>query len=293
MGITLSLFRQRYEIIQLMRLDRPYGILLLLLPTLWSLFIASEGSPKTRHLVIFILGACVMRSAGCVANDIADRKWDAHVWRTRNRPLASGRLSLSQAYILLGLLLVLALWLVLLLNLATILLSMIALLVALLYPFAKRITHLSQVVLGVAFSFGIVMAWTATGRAFSTVPLLLWAVNLCWVAGYDTIYALMDREDDLKLGLKSTAILFGSHNGLAVSLLFALSVGLLGVTGRILHLGWAYTLAVIVVAIIFAVQGMWLCRRPSPRALFLLFRSHVFVGFIILIGIILGRPTGT
>ncbi|MFQ5589383.1 MAG: 4-hydroxybenzoate octaprenyltransferase, partial [Nitrospiria bacterium] len=210
------LWEKRSAVARLMRLDKQYGTLLLLFPTLWSLIVASEGRPTLKHLVLFTVGSFVMRSAGCVMNDMADHKFDARVDRTKTRPLAAKELNMKEALIVLAILLCGALIIVLLLNRFVFLLSFAALFFAAVYPFAKRVTYLPQIVLGIAFSWGIILAWAAVKNSLSAVPFLILLANLCWAAGYDTIYALMDREDDVKIGVKSTAILFGEKSWLAV-----------------------------------------------------------------------------
>ncbi len=287
----MFLWKKRADVARLIRFDKPYGTLLLMLPTLWSLFWASGGRPAAAHLAVFVLGAFLMRSAGCVANDMADRKFDAQVARTRNRPLATGSLTLAEAFVVLGILLALAFALVLTLNAVTILLSFAALGVALLYPFAKRFTPLPQIVLGIAFSFGILMAWTAARGAMTLTPVLLFFANLFWATGYDTVYAMMDREEDLKIGVKSTAILFGSKCRSAVGLFYALVIALLFWAGRAAQTGITYNTALVVVACGFAWQVGRLRDAPSKETLFALFRAQVWVGLVILMGIVLGvRP---
>ncbi|MBN4053214.1 4-hydroxybenzoate octaprenyltransferase, partial [bacterium AH-315-L15] len=182
-----SLFQKRKEIAELIRLDKQYGTLLLLFPTLWSLVVASEGWPSLKHLILFTLGSFFMRSAGCVMNDMADRQFDAKVERTQERPLAANRLTMKEARIALAILLSLSLMTVLFLNRLTLLLSFAALFFAAIYPFAKRVTYLPQIVLGIAFSWGILLAWTAVKNELSLTPFLILLANLCWATGYDTI----------------------------------------------------------------------------------------------------------
>ena len=281
------LWKKRKEIARLMRLEKPYGTLLLLLPTLWSLFVASEGRPTLKHLAVFIIGSFLMRSAGCVANDMADRKFDARVERTKARPLAAKTLTTKQALIVLVILLSLSFLTVLQLNLFTILLSFAALFVALLYPFSKRVTHLPQMVLGIAFSWGILMAWTAVRNSLSITPVLILLANLFWATGYDTVYALMDRDDDVRIGVKSTAILFGRQSWLAVGFFYSLVILFLSLAGKQLQMGVIYYAALTGMALFFLFQSIQLRKLPGRAALFSLFRSHVWVGLIILIGIAL------
>lgn len=281
------LWKKRKEIARLMRLEKPYGTLLLLLPTLWSLFVASEGRPTLKHLAVFIIGSFLMRSAGCVANDMADRKFDARVERTKARPLAAETLTTKQALIVLVILLSFSFLTVLQLNLFTILLSFAALFVALLYPFSKRVTHLPQMVLGIAFSWGILMAWTAVRNSLSITPVLILLANLFWATGYDTVYALMDRDDDVRIGVKSTAILFGRQSWLAVGFFYSLVILFLSLAGKQLQMGVIYYAALTGMALFFLFQSIQLRKLPGRAALFSLFRSHVWVGLIILIGIAL------
>jgi 4-hydroxybenzoate polyprenyltransferase len=274
-----------------MRLDRPYGTLLLLFPTLWSLFIASSGRPTIKHLFVFILGSFFMRSAGCVMNDMADYKFDAQVARTASRPLAKGTLTHKNAILVLIALLTCSFLLVLMLNWLTIGLSFAALLCASLYPFAKRVTHGAQVVLGLTFSFGILMAWTAVTGGLTEVPIFIFMANLFWACGYDTIYAMMDAEDDIKIGVKSTAVFFRSKIALAIGLFFTLMMCFLLLVGREAGMERPYYLALMVVALAFIYQysTVWCSSRystPLTQArLFSLFKGHVFVGGVILTGI--------
>ena len=281
------LWSKRNEIAQLIRWDRPYGTLLLLFPTLWSLFVASSGRPAVWHLVVFILGSFFMRSAGCVINDMADYRVDAQVARTKNRPLAKGALTHKEALWVLLFLLTLSFLLVLTLNRQTILLSFIALFMAGLYPFTKRFTYFPQVILGVAFSFGILMAWTATQGELTGVPVLIWVANLFWTAGYDTIYALMDKEDDQAIGIKSTALFFGAKSGLAIGLSFSLAFVFLVLAGWMAERGIAYYMVLAIAMIIFLYQTALLCKSLEQKKLFALFKAHVAVGGIILAGIIM------
>ena len=281
------LWKKRGEIAKLIRLEKQYGTLLLLLPTLWSLFVASEGKPTLKHLILFIAGSFLMRSAGCVANDMADRKFDARVARTKGRPLAAETLTMRQASAVLIILLALSFLVVIQLNLFTILLSFAALFVALLYPFSKRFTHLPQMVLGVAFSWGILMAWSAVRNSLSMTPFLILLANLFWATGYDTVYALMDREDDARIGVKSTALLFGRQSWLAVGIFYALVIFFLILAGRQIQMGTVYYLALGGMALFFLLQSIQLRKLPERAALFSLFRSHVWIGLMVLAGIAL------
>lgn len=204
---------------QLMRTDKPIGTLLLLWPTYWALWLANDGLPSWDLLIIFSLGVFVMRSAGCVINDFADRKIDGSVKRTATRPLATGKVSPGEALSLFTLLIVIAFLLVLALNWQTIALSLGALALAACYPFMKRYTHFPQVVLGAAFSWAIPMAFMASQQQVPSIAWWLFAANLIWTVAYDTMYAMVDRDDDLKLGVKSTAVLFGEWDRLIIALL--------------------------------------------------------------------------
>jgi len=227
--------------VRLARLDRPIGWLLLMWPTLWAVWIAGGGQPQVQVVVVFVTGVIVMRAAGCVINDYFDRAFDPHVQRTRNRPLAMGDVSTREALILFAALMMVALGLLLTLNRQAIVLGFIGAAIAISYPLFKRFTHLPQLFLGIAFSWGIPMAFAAqTGR----VPALAWwllCANLLWTVAYDTMYAMADRPDDLKIGVKSTAILFGRYDLLANAVLQALALAVLGIIGWGLHLsGWYY-----------------------------------------------------
>lgn len=269
---------------RLMRFDRPIGTLLLLWPTWWSLLIAGNGAPRLRTVLIFTAGVVLMRAAGCVMNDVADRDFDPHVERTRTRPLASGELGLRQALALFLVLMTLAFGLVLLTNALTIKLAFVGALLASTYPFFKRFTHLPQVVLGVAFGWGMVMAFAAeTG----TVPWPAWwllAINVVWSVIYDTLYAMVDREDDLAVGIKSTAILFGRFDLLIVAVLMTLMVALLAGLGYRLGLGWPWYSGVAVAAGLFVYQ-LRLSRNRARDGCFKAFLNNNWVGLILLLGL--------
>lgn len=277
----------------LIRLEKQYGTLLLLFPTLWSLIIASAGRPSLKHLVLFGLGAFFMRSAGCVINDMADHKFDAQVERTRGRPLAANQLSLREALTVLAILLTASLIVVLFLNRLTLLLSFAALFFALIYPFAKRVTHLPQIILGIAFSWGIILAWSAVRDSLSLIPFLILLANLCWTMGYDTIYALMDREDDLKIGVKSTAILFGTGTWWAVGVFYTLLIFFLTVVGRMLHLGAVYYWILAVTSLFLLFQVLKIRKVLKRPALFSLFKSNIWVGLLVLIALLLHYHLGS
>jgi 4-hydroxybenzoate polyprenyltransferase len=268
----------------LMRIDRPIGTLLLLWPTLWALWFASNGRPPLLVLVVFTAGVFLMRSAGCVINDYADRKFDPHVERTRNRPIAAGRVSAREAQVLFVVLALSAFLLVLLMNRLTILLSFIGAFLAASYPFMKRYTHLPQFYLGAAFGWSIPMAFAAvTG----TVPLLAWVIffaNVFWSVAYDTAYAMVDREDDIKVGVKSTAILFGRYDRFMIAVFHIFCLGLLAWAGVIAHLGIVY-FASLLIALSLAVWQQWLIRDRQGPACFRAFLNNNWLGAAVFAGL--------
>ena len=269
---------------RLMRIDKPIGTLLLLWPTLWALWIAAEGWPPLYILAIFIAGTFLMRSAGCVINDYADRDFDGHVERTRNRPLATGVVSPGEALALAAVLSAAAFVLVLPLNTLTILLSVPALLLAGSYPFTKRFFAIPQAYLGIAFGFGIPMAFAAvTGTVPATGWLMLLA-NIFWAVAYDTEYAMVDRPDDLKIGIKTSAITFGRHDVLAVMLCYAAAFALLAVVGVLAGLGFAWYLG-LVVACAIAGYHYTLIRARDRADCFKAFRHNNWVGGAIFAGL--------
>jgi 4-hydroxybenzoate polyprenyltransferase len=271
---------------RLMRFDKPIGTLLLLWPTWWALLLAGEGLPTLKNALIFTAGVVLMRAAGCVMNDIADRDFDPHVERTRCRPLAAGELSLVQALGLFFVLMLLAFGLVLMTNALTIKLAFVGAALAASYPFFKRVTHLPQVVLGIAFGWGVPMSFAAeTGG----VPPIAWwflAVNTVWSVIYDTLYAMVDREDDLAIGIRSTAILFGERDVAVVGGLMVLMVGMLAAAGAWLALGWPWYAAVLVTALLFYRQ--WSSVRGRDReACFKAFLGNNRVGLILFLGLLM------
>ncbi len=269
----------------LMRLDRPVGIYLLLWPTLWSLWLASGGQPSQTVFVVFVLGVVLMRSAGCVINDYADRGFDAQVERTRERPLAAGLVTPVEALALAAVLVLLAFLCVLLTNRLTITMSFVALALAATYPFMKRIHQLPQVHLGLAFGWAIPMAWTAqTGDFPAPVAWLLYLANVCWSVAYDTMYALADKDDDLRIGIKSSAILFGRHDRALIGLFQALTLLLLAVVGRMYGAGaWFY--AGVTVAAALAAYQQWLIRNRDPAKCLRAFSNNAWLGLIVFIGL--------
>ncbi len=266
----------------IIRLRKQYGTLLLLCPTLWSLFIVSQGSPALKHLAVFILGSFLMRSAGCVINDISDRNFDRFVERTRTRPLADGRLTVMEAAAVFFIFSALAFVLVLFLNRLTILLSFAGIALAALYPLIKRISHLPQAFLGMAFGWGAIMAWSAVSGTVGITAVLIFLANICWSLSYDTIYALMDIEDDLKIGVKSTAILFGSKVYLALFVFNAGLILLLALAGWSAGLGLLYFTGLFIALVALMMILYYVKRRPTREAAFTGFVANAGVGLIIL-----------
>jgi len=271
----------------LIRLPNQTGTLLLLFPTLWSLFLASKGWPSTRLFIIFIVGSFLMRSAGVIMNDLADRSFDSQVERTRHRPLASGQLQPTHALGFLAILLSLAVGLLLLLDSLTWALSPVALLLAGVYPFCKRILHIPQLILGVAFGWGGVMAWAAVRHELEMSTWLLFGATVCWAIAYDTIYAIQDREDDLKIGVKSSAILFGAYTWLGVGAAASIMLLFLSLAGEASALGIEYDVALVLVAFLMGYQVIKLRSTITPQQAFALFKQHRWIGIIILTGIFL------
>lgn len=270
--------------VQLMRLDKPIGIYLLLWPTLWALWFAARGFPSIKNLIIFIVGVILMRSAGCVINDFADRKIDLHVQRTKQRPLATNALTPKQAILTFGILCAVAFTLVLFTNTLTIKLSFFAVFFATLYPFMKRYTYLPQMFLGIAFSFSIPMAYAAEINTLPPIVWLLFVANLLWTTAYDTQYAMVDLEDDLKIGVKSTAILFGKHNALVIGTLQILAVLLLVAAGALAAMTWPYFLSLLVATGLIIYQQRLLKSRQKENY-FKAFLNNHWLGCIVFIGI--------
>lgn len=272
--------------IALTRADRPIGILLLLWPTITALWIAGEGSPDVALVLIFVLGTAVMRSAGCCINDYADYNIDHKVARTKDRPLASGLLTRQDALYCFTALSLVGLVLVLLTNRFTILLSLGAVLVIALYPFMKRFTNLPQVVLGVAFSWGILMAFTAQTNTLPVQAWLLFVANILWTVAYDTEYAMVDREYDREIGVKSSAILFGDMDRFFIGTLQAMFVLALWFVGRQLQLGVFFNLALLTATVLLIYQ-QYLIRNRLPGPSFKAFLNNNWVGLAIFIGVVL------
>ncbi|AGI26731.1 4-hydroxybenzoate octaprenyltransferase [Pseudomonas sp. ATCC 13867] len=272
-----------WDFIQLTRMDKPIGIYLLLWPTLWALWMASGGMPSLKNLMIFVVGTVLMRAAGCVINDFADRKLDGHVERTKARPLATGRITVREAWIAFFVLLGASFLLVLCTNAQTIWLSFGGAAIAALYPFMKRYTYYPQVVLGAAFSWGIPMAFTAADGTLPAVAWLLFFANVLWTVAYDTYYAMTDREDDLKMGMKSTAILFGDADRVINLTLQGLMLLLLILAGNKLDMHLYYYLGLVVAAGCFAWQ-FHSTRDREPMKCFKAFLHNHWAGLAIFLG---------
>jgi len=273
---------------RLMRFDRPIGIWLLLWPTLWALWFAADGPPPLHVFIVFVLGTVLMRAAGCVINDIADRDFDPHVARTRDRPIAAGLVSPREALVLFGVLCIVAFALtVSLQNVRVLLLSAPAVLLASIYPFTKRWISIPQAVLGLAFSWGIPMAFAAVrpDMPWGTVWALM-AANVCWVIAYDTFYAMADREDDLKIGVKSSAILFGSNDRVITGALQVTTLALLAWVGHGLGAAWLVGLGV---ATALAAHQQWTIRTRDPQACFRAFLANHYFGAAVFVGLALDR----
>jgi 4-hydroxybenzoate polyprenyltransferase len=275
------------DFIALMRFDRPIGIWLLLWPTLWAVWIAGDGHPSLSIVLIFTLGVVFMRSAGCVINDYADRHWDGEVARTAERPLVTGRVSAKEALLLFALLVGLSASLLLWLNRETFYWSLGALALATLYPFMKRYTYLPQVVLGAAFSWAIPMAFVAQGKSPDALCWLLYSANLAWTVAYDTQYAMCDRDDDLKAGIKSTAILFGELDLLMIGLLQGLFLVGLFMLGQQLSLAWPWYAGLLLALIFFAIQA-WQTRAREPQTCLDAFKNNHLVGLVVFIALLSG-----
>ncbi|KDD79636.1 4-hydroxybenzoate octaprenyltransferase [Glaesserella parasuis] len=275
---------------QLMRLDKPIGTFLLLWPTLWALFAVADDVPPLPILIIFVLGVIVTRAAGCVINDYADRHIDGNVKRTSQRPLATGRATAKEAKILFATLIFIAFLLVLQLNLYTLGLSVIAVALATVYPFMKRYTHLPQFVLGMAFGWSIPMAYGAVSETLPLECWLLFFANLAWTVAYDTQYAMVDRDDDLRIGVKSTAILFAQYDNKIIALLQATALALLTIFGKISHYSTAYFIALGITATLFIYQCK-LTKQREREACFKAFLNNHYVGMGIFIAILIGIYT--
>lgn len=280
-----KLWKQLQPYIELTRLNKPIGIYLLLWPTLWALWVAAKGTPNFANLAIFTLGVIFMRSAGCVINDFADRKVDGHVERTVDRPLITGTATSKQALILFFGLLVLSFVLVLFTNTLTIQLSFVGVALAAIYPFMKRHTHLPQVFLGAAFSWAVPMAFAAQAGELPKYLWLIYIANLSWTVAYDTMYAMVDRDDDLKIGVKSTAILFADADTLMIGILHAITLFCLILLGSELALNAFYYIGLLAAASWMAYVH-WLIKARDRAGSFAGFINSHWVGFAVLVGLI-------
>jgi 4-hydroxybenzoate polyprenyltransferase len=285
--LSHRLARRLTEYARLTRLDRPVGTWLLLWPALWALWVAGEGRPTPRVLIIFVLGVFVMRAAGCVINDFADRDIDPHVRRTRDRPLAARRVSPVEALGLFAGLIVVALYLVTRLDALTIKLAVIGAALTVSYPFFKRFFPMPQLYLGISFGgWSVLMAFAAQTGALPRVAWLLYFAAVIWAAIYDTIYAMIDREDDLKLGVKSSAILFADMDKLLIGVMQLMMLCALILVGRSMQYGRWYQAGVVAAAALFAWQ-QWLIRKREPAGCLRAFLNNQYVGLVIFVGILL------
>ena len=274
------------DYIDLTRLNRPIGIWLLLWPTLWAVWIAGRGKPDPRIFIVFVTGTVLMRSAGCAVNDYADRSFDPHVARTAERPLAAGRITTTEALILFGVLALASLALVLQLNKLTLLFALGGAFLAVTYPFIKRFLSVPQMYLGIAFGWGIPMAFAAELDHVPPVAWLFVLANMIWVTVYDTIYAMVDRDDDVRIGVRSTAILFGDSDRHIIAVLQALTILTLYLAGRQLNMGgWYY--AGLIAGALFFVRHLWMIRNRDREGCFRAFLDSHYFGLSVFIGILL------
>lgn len=273
--------------IRLMRLDRPIGNFLLLWPTLWALWVAADGVPNAGVLLVFVLGVLIMRAAGCVINDYADRDFDGQVERTKHRPLATGELSGKQALGLFTALGLLAFALVLTQNVLTIQLSVVGLLLASVYPFTKRFTHLPQLVLGAAFGWATPMAFAAQTGELPSIAWMMLGITLLWTVAYDTMYAMVDRADDLVAGIKSTAILFGRLDRFAIGVLQALTLLGLGLVGLSRQLNEWFFLSLLLAALLACYQ-QYLLKDRQRDLCFRAFLNNNYFGGVVFFGLVVG-----
>lgn len=285
-SLTNELVKQVSQYARLMRLDRPIGIWLLLWPTLWALWIAGEGRPTPHVFIVFVLGVVIMRSAGCVMNDFADRDFDGAVERTKDRPLATGQVTPPEALVLFIALALIAFALVLTLNRMTQMLAVIGAALTVVYPFMKRIIAAPQLFLGAAFGWGVPMAFAAETNELPRLAWLIWLTAVVWGVIYDTMYAMADRNDDVKIGVKSTAILFGTADVFIIMLLQLVMLLGLVLIGAVARLGTWYTGAIIITAV-FMLYQITLIRTREPAKCFSAFLNNRFIGATIFIGIAL------
>ncbi len=290
--MTWAIVRQRlnaYE--RLVRLDKPIGILLLLWPTLWALWIASDGRPGAAMIWIFVLGTALMRSSGCAVNDWADRNFDGHVKRTAARPLAQGEIAPWEALAVAAVLALCSFLLILPLHWRAIWLSLPALLIAITYPFTKRFFALPQAYLGIAFGFGIPMAFAAQVHGLPLLAWLLLGANICWTLAYDTEYAMVDRDDDIKIGIRTSALTFGQYDVAAVMLFYALFLAIMAGIGAGIGLGLIYYAGLLAAGGI-ALYHYRLIRHRERMACFKAFRHNNWLGFAVFMGVVLDYGLG-
>jgi 4-hydroxybenzoate polyprenyltransferase len=279
--------RRLYEYFSLARLNKPIGIWLLLWPVLWALWIASEGRPSERILLIFLAGVVVMRSAGCIINDLADRNIDSHVKRTRARPLAARRVSPMEAIVVFFLFIGCALWLVTRLDHMTVMLSIVGAALTVSYPFFKRFFAVPQLYLGVSFGgWAVPMAFSAQAQSLPRVCWLLFIAAVIWAVVYDTIYAMVDREDDIKIGVKSSAILFADMDRFIIGIMQVMMLAALVLAGRSMQFGHWYYAGLIGAGLLFVYQ-QWLIRKREPQACLRAFQNNALVGMAVFLGIVL------
>ena len=277
------------EYARLLRVDRPIGSLLLLWPTYWALWLAADGFPSVGNFIVFTLGVFMMRAAGCAINDFADRKVDRHVKRTKDRPLPTGRIEAWEAVALFaGLCVTAFLMVVLFTNTLTLYLSFGGAVLAFIYPFMKRYTHLPQLFLGAAFSWAIPMAWAAEAGEVTKLAWLLFTANVLWTVAYDTLYAMVDRDDDIRIGIKSTAILFGDADRAVIAILQALVVLILILVGQQAELGVFYYLGLVAMACLFVFQ-QHLARFRERDGCFKAFLNNNWAGFAVFTGLLIDR----
>ncbi|MGF1460927.1 MAG: 4-hydroxybenzoate solanesyltransferase [Leptolyngbyaceae cyanobacterium] len=276
-------------ILRLVRWDKPTGRLILMVPALWALFLAARGTPPLGLLIVIVLGSVVTSAAGCIVNDLWDRDIDPQVQRTRNRPLAAKQLSVWVAIALAILLFVCAYGLTFYLNALSFMLCVIAVPVIVLYPLAKRHFPIPQLVLAIAWGFAVLIPWAAVANQLELAAWLLWAAVVFWTLGFDTVYAIPDREFDAQLGVNSSARFFGSSTPLAVTVFFGCAAAFLGATGWVMSLGWPFWLALLGAIVLWAREGYLLTLYTPPRSLYgKIFRQNVILGCALLVGMILG-----
>ncbi len=271
---------------QLMRMDRPIGSLLLMWPTVWALILSAQGIPDIKIVFVFVAGVFMMRSAGCVINDFADRKVDGHVKRTAQRPLPSGKVTAKEAISLFLVLAIGSFLLVLTMNALTIKLSFIGIVLAFIYPFMKRYTHLPQLFLGLAFSWSIPMAWAAQANELPLIAWFVFVINVLWTIAYDTQYAMVDRDDDLVIGIKSTAILFGRFDKMIIGVLQLISIAMLIMLGSYYQLSGSYYWSLLIASGLFVYQ-QHLIRHRERQSCFQAFLNNNYVGMVIALGLLL------